>query len=136
MKDTALKRKKAEALYSVYKQGLEEGRLTSMRDAGRYISTQPAPCFFVSAERASSLVGRVIAGKLPFDCNESQQRMISRLYDDYMKYLGEHPGNTLSRVRIMEILVDQPAPEFYMTPDAIRRILRDVIREVRRKKGW
>ena len=62
--------------------------------------------------------------------------MVWRLYKDYRKFLEEHPGTTLSRERIMEQLVDSPAPSFYMTPEAIRKALRKEIRYIRSKWGW
>ena len=61
--------------------------------------------------------------------------MAWRLYRDYKAYLLKHPGTKKSRVSIMNELVDQPAPEFYMTSEAIRRMLREEINEVK-KKWW
>lgn len=136
MKDSTLRRKKRQALYAVYRKGLEEGRFTSMRNAGIYISHQPAPCFFISPERASNLVGRVLSGKGIDELHKTQQRMIRRLAEDYKQYLSDHPDTRLSRVSIMNILVDRPAPEFYMTGGAVRKALREEVREARRKLGW
>lgn len=136
MRDTGLKQKKAEALFAVYKKGLDEGRFDSHYAAGRWCARQPAPCFFISAKRASLLLGRVFAGDTLSDINASQRRMVARLLEDYKRYLAEHPGCTLSRERILEILVDEPAPEFYLTGDAARRILREQIKKARKKKRW
>lgn len=68
--------------------------------------------------------------------NSSQRRMARRLWSNYQQYLVSHPDNKLSRERVMEILVDEPAPEFYITADAARKILRGEIMNVRRKIGW
>ena len=62
--------------------------------------------------------------------------MVWRLHDDYKKYLAEHPGTTLSRERIMEILVDRPAPEFYLSTDGARKMLAMEIKRRRRLRGW
>ena len=136
MKDSTLKRRKRQALYALYKKGLEEGKFTSMRDAGRYLCRQPAPCFYISPERASILVGRLIAGNPIDDLHKTQQRMVHKLFMMYKDFLCEHPDTTLSRVSIMNILVDGPAPEFYMTAGAIRKTLREEIRETKKKYGW
>ena len=125
MRDTRLKQMKRQALYAVYRNGLTEGRFNSMRDAGVWICTQPAPCFFVSPEFASQLVGRFLSNQSLVDLNPSTRRMARRLYMDYQEYMRYHPNNKRSRVEIMNELVDRPAPEFYMTPDAIRRALRE-----------
>lgn len=136
MKDSTLTRKKRKALYAVYKNGLEEGRFSSMRNACTIIGHQEAPCFFISPERASNLVGRVLAGKPIDNLHKTQQRMVRRLVEDYKLFLSEHPDTRLSRVSIMNILVDRPAPEFYMTAGAVRKALREEVREARRKMGW
>ena len=127
MRDTRLKQMKRQDLYSIYRKGLVDGQFSSMRDAGLWICTQPAPHYYVSPEFASWLVGRIIAGQSLDDLNPSTQRMARQLYRNYEEYLRYHPDNKRSRVEIMNELVDQPAPEFYMTPDAIRRALRGVI---------
>ena len=136
MKDTELNRKKAEALYSVYLKGLEEGRFDSLFGAGRYCAMQPAPCFFISARQASLLVGRIFSNVSLIDLNASQRRMVRQLHHNYLEYLQAHPDNTLSRERVMEILVDQPAPEFYISGDGARRKLREQIKKARRLAGW
>lgn len=136
MRDTELKRKKAEALYSVYKQGLQEGRFSSLYDAARTVSRSPAPCFYISAKRASILLGRIQARISLIDLNSSQRRMIWQLWRNYREYLAKHPDNTLSRERILEILVDEPAPEFYISTDGARRLLCEEIKRARRKNGW
>lgn len=135
-KDTELKRRKADALYTVYKQGLQEGRFDSLFGAGRYCARHPAPCFYISPKQASLLIGRINSRISLINLNASQQRMAWRLWFDYRQYLSENEHTFLSRERVMEILVDQPAPEFYLTGDAARRILRGQIMHTRKKMGW
>lgn len=127
MRDTRLKQLKRQDLYSLYRKGLAEGRFTSMRDAGIWLSTQPAPCFYTSPETAYKLIGRILAQHSLVDLNPSTRRMARRLYEDYKEHLRYHPDDKRSRVEIMNELVERPAPEFYMTPDAIRRALREEI---------
>ena len=136
MKDTELKREKARALYAAYRKGLSEGRFTSMRDAGEYLRLQPAPRFYIDSRQASIYVGWILNNTSLINLNSSQRRMIHRLYKDYKKYLSEHPDTPLSRERIMEELVEQPAPEYYMTADAVRKTLRKEIRYIRSQWGW
>ena len=136
MRDTGLKKQKAEALFRIYKKGLEEGRFDSLYAAGQWCARQPAPCYYISAKRASLLLGRIFAGVSLIDCNSSQRRMVWQLYRNYLRYLKEHPGNTLSRERVLELLVDEPAPEFYITGDAARKILREEIKKARKQRRW
>lgn len=136
MRDTELKRKKAEALYTTYKKGLEEGRFNSLFGAGIYCAIQPAPCFYISARQASLLIGRIESGDLLFGLSESQRRQIGQLWHNYRAYLREHPSCALPREQILEILVDEPAPEFYISAEGVRKILRAEIKKSRRKYGW
>ena len=131
-----MKQKKRKALYALYKKGLVEGRFRSLRDAGAYLSRQPAPCFFVSPEYASQLIGKILANQSLINLNSSQRRMAWRLYHDYKEYLAAHPKTRMSRVQIMNELADRPAPEFYMTADAVRRALRIEIEEAKKRIGW
>ena len=136
MKDTEINKRKADALYSVYKQGLEEGRFVSLSDASRKIATYPAPCFFVSARQASLLVGRIISYVSLINLNKSGRRLAWCLYYRHKQYLAENPDTKLSRERIMELIVEEEAPEFYISPDGVRRILGKKIKSVRRNLGW
>lgn len=136
MKDTELKREKARALYAIYLDGLNKGRFVSMRDAGEYLSRQSAPRFFIDPRQASLLIGKILANISLINLNSQQRRMIWRLYKGYKAFLEENPNTNLSRERILEILVEEPAPSFYMTPEAIRKALRKEIRYIRSKWGW
>ena len=62
--------------------------------------------------------------------------MVWKLHENYLQYLKEHPDNTLSRERVLELLVDEQAPEFYMTGDAARKVLREQIKKARKRKRW
>lgn len=136
MRDTELKRKKACALYSVYKKGLEQGRFASLYDAGRIVASSPAPSFFISAKRASILIGRIQARVSLIDLHSSQRRMVWQLWRNYNAFLAAHPDNTLSRERVLEILVDEPAPEFYISTDGARRLIYGEMKRTRKKIGW
>lgn len=136
MKDTELKRKKAQALYSVYVKGLEEGRFDSLLGAGRWCASQPAPCFFISARQASILLGRIQSKVSLINLGSMQRKMVWCLWHRYQDYLASHPDNTLSRERVMELLVDEPAPEFFISCEGARKILRQQIRNTRKRKGW
>jgi hypothetical protein len=136
MKDTEIRRKMAQALYSVYKQGLDEVRFDTLLGAGNYAASHPAPCFFISARQASLIIGRIESRVSLINLNSSKRKMAWQLYDNYKAYLKEHPDTKLSRERILEILVDEPAPEFYISGEYARKILRQEIMNTRRKMGW
>lgn len=133
MKNTELKKARDRALYSAFKKGLGEGRFATMRDAAKYVCRQPAPRFFIEAEKASILVGRILANVSLINLNSCSRRMAWQLYRDYRRFLSAHPGCKMSRERIMEILVDNPAPEFYLEPQRTRKILYQERRKERQR---
>ena len=133
MRDTELKRQRDKALYSVYVAGLELGHFASMREAGRYASKHPAPRFFIEAEKASILVGRIMAKVSLIDLNSNSRRRVWQLYRRYQQYLLSNPDCKLSRERILEEIVNEPAPEFYLEPQQARKILQREIKRVRQR---
>lgn len=133
MKDTELKRLRDRDLYEVYRRGLEEGRFVSMRDAADYVRQQPAPQYYISSREASLQIGRIEARISLIGLNALSRRRIWRLYDNYVAFLNDNPDTELTRERILEILVDEPAPEFYIGAEMARKILQQEIAKVRQK---
>ena len=123
MKNTELKKLRNKALYLAYKDGLEKGCFATMREAAKYVCKHPAPRFFIEAEKASVLVGKILSNVSLINLNTCSRRLVWQLYHNYQDYIAKHPGCKLSRERIMEILVDEPAPEFYLEPQRTRKIL-------------
>lgn len=123
MKNTDLKKERDRALYLAFKKGLGEGKFATMRDAAKYVCRQPAPRFFIEPEKASIIIGRILANVSLINLNASSRRMAWQLYRNYNDYLAAHPDCKLSRGRIMEILVYEPAPEFYLEPQRTRKII-------------
>lgn len=136
MKDALLTQRQRRDLYSLYLKGLREGRFSSVRDAASWLCRQPAPCFYISPERATLLVGRIMNNRSLSDLHSSTQRMAWKLYHDYRAWVLSHPGKKHSRVNVMNELIEHPAPEFYMSHDAIRKALRIEIQAAKRKMGW
>ncbi len=132
MKNTELKRLRDAALYREYVKGLEEGRFASMCEAAVYVVRRPAPRFYISAKEASNRISKFIAGGTRADSNSPSHRRISLLYERYQAYLSEYPGCRLSREAILEVLVQEAAPEFFIGWEAARQILRKEVNKRRR----
>ena len=133
MKDTELKRQRDRALYEAYIKGLEEGRFASMRDAAEFVRQQPAPQFYISPREASLQIGRIEARISLIGLNSLSRRKIWDLYDRYVLYLRQHPDTSLTRERILEILVEEPAPQFYIGAEMARKILQQENARIRKK---
>ena len=134
MRNKELKEARDKALYAAYRKALGECTFATMRDAAHYVCKQPAPRFFIEAEKASILVGRILANISLINQNNSTRRLTWELFRRYKAYLTEHPDNKLSRERVLELLVDQPAPEFYIDAQRARKIIYK--ERNRRRQRW
>lgn len=133
MNDMTLKRMRHEAIYACYKEGLEGGQFNSWRDAGEWVRKHPAPSYFVSAKLASRHVGYILGKTSLLFFSDSSRQMAWDLYTRYMAYKASHPGCRLSRERILEEIVTEPAPQFYLSAESIRKIIKSENDKVRRK---
>lgn len=133
MRDSELKRRRDADLYKVYIQGLEAGAFQNMSQAADYVIRQPAPQFYVSSREANLHIGKIQAGISLISLNSTSRRRIWKIYDSYVDYLASHPENRLSRERVIEQIVDEPAPEFYVSWTSARHILKREINKRRRK---
>lgn len=124
MNDMTLKRKRDEAIYACYKEGLEQGAFNSWRDAGEWVSRHPAPQYFVSAKLASRLVGQILSRTSLMHFNNSSRQLAWDLYIRYTAFVRTHPKSGLSRERILEEIVMEPAPMFYLSAESIRKIIK------------
>lgn len=134
MRDTEIKQLRDQDLYETYKRVLREGQFSSMREAADYARLQPASQFYISAREAASHIGKILSCKSLIDLNLQSRRKVWQLYEMYEQYLREHPDNTLSRERILELLVACPAPEFYLSVDRAKHIIVYEQRKVRQKR--
>ena len=134
MKDTELKRQRDADLYDVYKRGMDTHSFANMSQAADYVISQPAPKFYVSAREVSLAIGKLQRGISLIALSSSSRRRIWQLKDNYDAYLLAHPDNNLSRVAILEMLVEEPAPEFYLSWRSAREILRREM--IKRRNAW
>ena len=133
MKNTDLKKERDRALYLAFKKGLGDGKFATMGDAVKYVCRHPAPRFFIEPEKASIIIGRILKGVSLINMNSNSRKMAWQLYRNYTEYLSAHPDCKLSRERIMEILVYQEAPEFYLEPQRTWKIINKERKKAREK---
>ena len=123
MKDTELKRQRDRDLYKVYVRSLSTRRFASIGEAADYARRQPAPQYYISARTASLLIGRLMAHQSLIGLNSNSRQRIWHLFDAYKRYLKAHPQCRLSREIILEELVEQPAPHFFVSPGRAKHII-------------
>lgn len=135
MLDVELKDLRAYDLYAVYKKGLREGRFRSIRDAAEYARLQPAPRFYVSAKVAGSLISQIQSGVSLIRVNPLARERAWEIYDRYRLKVGDGTLKGVSREAVLEELLEQEAPQFYISAETARKILQEENRRIRSGLG-
>ena len=116
MKDTELKGIRDRDLFLAYQKALKEHSFQNQWEAIEYVRKSPAPRFYISSKVCSLLLGKLFAGQRLEQMHPLSYRRIKHLEKMYKNYVsGEVGKKGLSRERVCEILVDMPAPEFYIS---------------------
>ena len=135
MKDTELKAARDRDLFLSYQKALRSNDFRNQWEAIEYIRTHPAPRFYISPKSCSLLLGRIFA-HLPVDrLNELSFKRIKELERLYRSFVNDLGGamKGMSREKICEIIIDMPAPEFYLTHRYASQIIRREINRHNRK---
>lgn len=98
-----------------------------------WLTTQPAPCFFVEFEDARRNVSLILRGK-PAAVNLENPH--SRVYIHIAERLLKHPhyisGKRYRYTPIMDIL-EEPAPSFYLDEETIKGLIYRNLRKKRKR---
>lgn len=122
-KDTELHMERDMELYRVYLRGLREQHFSSLDEAADWVRMQPAPRFYISSKPLVSYIGARTNGTRPQKMFSQNEKKMKCLYNMYLDYIEQNPNHGMSREYICDILVDQPAPCFYISRESARRII-------------
>lgn len=132
MKDTELRQEKDRELYSLYLKGLREQHFSNMHEAADWVRSQPASKFYISSKALVNYIGAMKHGSVPPKMFSWNEKKIKILYQMYLDFIEKNPGCNLSRERICEILVEEPAPMFFICHDScMKAILRERTRRMK-----
>ena len=132
MKDTELRQEKDRELYSVYMRGLREQHFANMHEAVDWVRSQPASKFYISSKALVNYIGAMKNGKVPPKMFSFNEKKIKILYQMYLEFMESNPDCKLSREKICEILVDEPAPLFFICHDScMKAIVRERARRMK-----
>ena len=123
MKNMEIREMRDRALYEAYVRGIREHDFSGEDEAADYARMQPAPSFFISAWNLNKYFVRIEHHQPMDKIFSSTRRKIRELYRRYQTYMLEHPDTKLARLHICMILVDEPAPEFYVGHDLALKII-------------
>ena len=122
-KDIELKQERDRELYLTYLRGLREQHFDFTHEAADWARNQPASRFYISSRALVNYIGAMAHGSQPPAMFSQNRKKMKLLYDMYLEYMATTPDNKLSRERICEMMVNQPAPMFYIGHDSAMKII-------------
>lgn len=112
-------------VYHEYISGCNQIRLDKVWE---YIAQCPARRFYVSEERAATVVSQIMQGQSIANMRKGKQEMFMEIHRKVVELMSTNPK--LSVLNACVEVVNSPAPKFYMTPRSIRVII------YKAKKKW
>lgn len=80
---------------------------------------EKAPRFFITFENARRLISRMVRKQSLPRINKNKLEMYKEIYHRYMKQCKGKTGS----YRILENIIEEPAPSFYLNACSFRRII-------------
>jgi len=107
------------------------GRICKTLILAQLVNT-PAKRYWISPERAYSVVSQIKKGTLNVNPKKTICRLYYALYDDFKVYKREHPD--IPDTRIIEEVVQLPAPCFGLEPRVAGIIIRKLSKQCQQEK--
>lgn len=115
-------RERYDDLNNAYKKALSEGNYSTQYDAMAIAVNMPSRRFWVSEDRLVEVINAIEAGRdIRVSHKSPRYEMFHELYRLYLDYKAEHPE--LSKLKICQEIIWQPAPKFYIKPSWGLKIL-------------
>lgn len=115
-------------LLRVYQEKLSEAGYIIMPKIFEQVANSPCSRFWVSEERAAIVISSLLAGKSLLNMRENKCEMFDEIFQRFLVLREKYPEKSIYALATM--VVNQPAPKFYMTPRTIGELI------YRIKNGW
>lgn len=115
-------------LLKAYFKHLSECSHISMPEVYRCVVEMPATRFWVSASRAAVVVSRIMRGDKLYDMRPTKREMFFEIHRRAVALQKEFSDRSIRS--IIEEVVAQSAPKFYLAPSSARALI------LKAKKEW
>lgn len=115
-------------LLRAYFHYLRTCRHVAMPDVFRRVVEMPASRFWVSASRAAVVVARIMRGDRLSHMRPNKREMFFEIHRRVMELRPSRLG--WSMPRLIEFVLEQPAPKFYLAPGSARVLI------LKARKKW
>ena len=128
--DDELKWRKYRDMRKVYKRVVWQEWHTLRRRVFQSVVKQPFPCFYISAEYCVKMFRwKESDSRHLHTMQPPTRRKLEYLYARYLEVKGEQPK--ASKIEICSKIVEEPAPELFMTGDSAYNFYLDMQRKER-----
>lgn len=115
-------------LMRVYQEELSKAGYIVMPKIFEQVANSPCSRFWVSEERAAIVISTLLAGKVVPNMRKNKREMFDEIFRRFLIVREQYPEKSIYALAIM--VVNQPAPKFYMTPRTVGELI------YRIKNGW
>lgn len=115
-------------LMRVYQEELSKAGYIVMPKIFEQVANSPCSRFWVSEERAAIVISTLLAGKVIPNMRKNKREMFDEIFRRFLIVREQYPEKSIYALAIM--VVNQPAPKFYMTPRTVGELI------YRIKNGW
>ena len=115
-------------LMRVYQDKLSKAGYIVMPEIFEQVANSPCSRFWVSEERAAIVISSLLAGKILPNMRKNKREMFDEIFRRFLIIRERYPEKSIYALAIM--VVNQPAPKFYMTPRTVGELI------YRIKNGW
>lgn len=112
----------------VYQEKLSKAGYIVMPKIFEQVANSPCSRFWVSEERAAIVISTLLAGKVVPNMRRNKREMFDEIFHRFLIAREQYPEKSIYALAIM--VVNQPAPKFYMTPRTVGELI------YRIKNGW
>ena len=91
------------------------------------ISNQPSKRFWVSEERASIVISKMLKGDTLDYMIHTKREMFKEIYKIYQSFKSKYPH--LLHFDLVSMAVNHKAPKFYLTPGTVKEIIYRIKRQ-------
>ncbi len=118
-------------LLRAYKQAVAVRDNISLSEIVQVLAKSPSKRFWVSVIRANEVVKALERGESISYMNPTRREMFLEIYRRYNIRRQQQPS--LTKMQLLALVCNEPAPSFYLTPKSIVVILNKVRKEAKRK---
>ena len=115
-------------LMRVYQEELSKAGYIVMPKIFEQVANSPCSRFWVSEERAAIVISTLLAGKVIPNMRKNKREMFDEIFRRFLIAREQYPEKSIYALAIM--VVNQPAPKFYITPRTVGELI------YRIKNGW